>query len=301
VAYAEPSAVPYHNWAHAADVAFTTFRCLSTAKAEHFLCPHEGFALVASAIGHDVGHPGRSNSFLIETAHVLAIRYNDASPLEHMHCCRLFEIASSPGAEIFSDLPSDVYREARQVCVDAILLTDGQCHFTLVNELRVTCGMHEDVFTAAGEGFEERPEEYPPREFVDFLRTPDARKLVRGFLLHFADISNSMKPWRFCCYWAELLFEEFFLQGDSEKAMGMVVQPLNDRERVNKPRVQLSFVEFFVAPLVSVAVQWLPPLGFCEEVLHSNLDHWLRAWVDTQPEPEEQKRVVGRLLKLVNG
>eukprot|EP00971_Amphidinium_carterae_P110114 2181230-Amphidinium_carterae.2 len=40
--------------------------------------------------------PGVNNQYLIETAHELAIKYNDRSPLENFHCSKLFEILSQP-------------------------------------------------------------------------------------------------------------------------------------------------------------------------------------------------------------
>ncbi len=34
---------------------------------------------------------------------------------------------------------------------------------------------------------------------------------------HFADISNPAKPWAICKDWTDLLYVEFFAQGDLEK------------------------------------------------------------------------------------
>merc|ERR1712066_928196 len=86
------------------------------------------------------------------------------------------------------------------------------------------------------------------------------KKLLKKLFLHFADVSNAMKPFGICKRWAWLIIDEFFLQGDKEKELGITVQPLNDREKVNKPYSQVGFIEFFVTPLAAAAVRLMPPL-----------------------------------------
>ena len=46
-----------------------------------------------ACLSHDVGHPGFTNNFLVETGHELAIRYNDASPPENMHAAVALNLA----------------------------------------------------------------------------------------------------------------------------------------------------------------------------------------------------------------
>lgn len=79
----------------------------------------EQMSLLISAICHDVGHPGVNNPFLIDTSHDLAVRYNDRSPLEMMHCSRLFSIArDDEGKNIFQNFSHETYKEIRKICVE---------------------------------------------------------------------------------------------------------------------------------------------------------------------------------------
>ncbi|CAE8613287.1 unnamed protein product, partial [Polarella glacialis] len=80
--------------------------------------------------------------------------------------------------------------------------------------------------------------------------------------LHTADIANPMKPWDLCEFLADRCLEEFFAQGDQEKALGIPVQMLNDRDKVNRPNSQVGFIEFVISPLAEKMVIILPELGY---------------------------------------
>lgn len=45
------------------------------------------------------------------------------------------------------------------------------------------------------------------------------------------------------------MLQEFFEQGDRERAQGMPVSPMMDRENTSPPLSQINFIEFIVAPL----------------------------------------------------
>lgn len=98
------SSASYHFWGHAVDVAFTLGRVLNLSAADRYLSSLERYGLIVAAIGHDMGHPGVNNMFLIETQDELAICYNDKSPLESMHCAKLFDLLKDPATNIFAEL-----------------------------------------------------------------------------------------------------------------------------------------------------------------------------------------------------
>mmetsp|Transcript_74296 Transcript_74296/g.208570 ORF Transcript_74296/g.208570 Transcript_74296/m.208570 type:complete len:330 (-) Transcript_74296:90-1079(-) len=297
--YGNPTKIQYHNWYHAVDVTHCVFRLLNLCATERFLSHVERFALVASAICHDIGHPGYNNPFLLEVAHELAIRYNDRSPLENMHCARLFELAGQPKSAIFGDLDRQQYREVRQVCIEAILHTDNIHHFPMVKDLQMLYEMNSDVFEMCLQHCQ--PGDFPPKEVCDIFQDPEKKCTMRNLILHFSDISNPTKPFHICKRWAWCIVDEFFLQGDREKELGITVQPLNDRDKVNRPYSQVGFVEFFVAPFALATVRLLPPLIECSDQMVRNLTAWGEEWASTAtpaPEAEDVAKLQERIQKV---
>ena len=93
--------------------------------------------------------------------------------------------------------------------------------------------------------------------------------------------------------------QEFFAQGDKERELGIPVQMLNDREKVNIPNSQVGFIEFVVAPLIVGTVKIFPPLYEMSREIHRNLCHWTDQLVEsTSPSEEEQQKLQARLEKV---
>jgi cAMP-specific phosphodiesterase 4 len=288
-AYTSPTKAPYHNFCHAVDVAHCLFRLLNLCSAESYFSNFERFALIVSAVCHDVGHPGVNNPFLVETSHELAIRYNDNSPLENMHCAKLFEIANQEKTAVFADLDKAQYKEVRKVCIEAILHTDNMHHFTMVKEMQMLYEMNSEIFDTVIQMYQNTLLESPPSEVCELFADSDRKKMLRNAFLHFSDISNPTKPFHICKKWAFLIIDEFFQQGDREKELGITVQPLNDRDKVNKAYSQVGFIEFFVTPMAAAVVRLLPPLAGNIEQMVMNLHAWREEWVNTTSPPPDQE------------
>uniref|UniRef100_A0A7S2HBG8 PDEase domain-containing protein n=1 Tax=Alexandrium andersonii TaxID=327968 RepID=A0A7S2HBG8_9DINO len=292
---------PYHNWFHAIDVTHGVFRLLHICSTEAYLTDNERYGLLVSAVCHDIGHPGLNNAYLIETSHDLALRYNDKSPLENMHCAKLFEIVAQPKCNIFSTLSKPQYQDVRKVCIDAILNTDNAQHFSMIKEVQMIYEVNSEILDASRELYTDDPDDFPPREAMEVFREPESRKLLTKVFLHVADISNSMKPFRICRLWAWQVLEEFFLQGDAEKRLGVPVQALNDREKVNRPFSQVGFIEFLVSPLVFAVIRVLPPMEGLADQMIQNVRTWHSNWRnETKPPPSdtEQTALAERVSKL---
>jgi len=287
---------PYHNFFHAIDVVHTEHRLLMETKAELFFSEIDQFALLLSAIFHDVGHPGTNNPFLIDTGHELAIRYNDRSPLENMHCAKLFEILNNKETKLLESFPTDQFKEIRKITVEVILHTDVVHHFTMVKEINVLYQMNNDLFQPSFELTED-----PSPIELELFGNPETKKLLLNMYLHTADISNPCKPWKVCHAWALRVLEEFFVQGDIEKELGVPIQMLNDRTKVNTPNSQIGFIEFIVTPLIASCIRILPYFYIMGDNIESNIKQWSRVWIlESCPAEEEQHKVNARVEKVSN-
>merc|ERR1719161_2456052 len=144
--------------------------------------------------------------------------------------------------------------------------------------------MNQEVLVAIS------PTNPPDTAESEIFQNPDNKKMVLNLLLHAADISNPCKPWRTCRAWALRVLEEFFAQGDQEKALGIPVQMLNDREKVNRPTSQIGFIEFIVAPFIIGQVKLFPGLYELMENIEMNIKMWEKEWHFSEPSPAEEEK-----------
>ncbi|KAF9178312.1 hypothetical protein BGZ50_007829 [Haplosporangium sp. Z 11] len=105
--------------------------------------------------------------------------------------------------------------------------------------------------------------------------TPEQRQDLCNCLLHAADISNAVKPWTVCKRWSDLVVQEFFRQGDIEKAQGLPVSPNMDRNQHNQPQISLGFGDFVVRPYFETFAELLPKASTLLISLANNRDQWL--------------------------
>jgi hypothetical protein len=79
-------------------------------------------ALLCAAVCHDLEHPGTTNSYQVNTASPLALRYNDASVLESHHCAVGWSLMERAG--LIKSLSVADAKAFRKLVVAAILATD---------------------------------------------------------------------------------------------------------------------------------------------------------------------------------
>lgn len=275
--------LPYHNYAHAIDVLHTVYRLLTITASSRWMSSVEQYALLVAALCHDLGHQGKTNQFLVEVKHQLALTYNDKSPLENMHAAKLFEICSKRDSDIFSGLDPESTRLARKVSIAAILHTDNINHFDMIKNISRTYEIMSDVCEDQALCGEE--------EMLSSYEEQVLKKNIMQWIelfLHFADVSNPLKPFKICKAWAWRVLDEFFDQGDEEKKLGIPVGMLNDRAKINRPGSQHGFINFMVAPLVFSTVQLFPALHPLYAQMADNLESWRHLWIeDAKPSPEE--------------
>ena len=141
------SFVIYHNFRHACDVVQATFLFLTSigiipvfpeareppvvhkSPVAHLLAPIHALTLVVSAMGHDVGHPGVNNIFLVKLNAPLAQLYNDRSVLESFHCAAFSQILRRYWPAAFSNVAM------RKLMISSILATDMALHSQYISGL----------------------------------------------------------------------------------------------------------------------------------------------------------------------
>eukprot|EP00929_Paragymnodinium_shiwhaense_P117907 TRINITY_DN8939_c0_g2_i1.p1 TRINITY_DN8939_c0_g2~~TRINITY_DN8939_c0_g2_i1.p1 ORF type:complete len:891 (+),score=194.66 TRINITY_DN8939_c0_g2_i1:190-2862(+) len=277
---------PFHNFGHAVDVVYTVHRFFRLMEAHIYLSELSQFWLLVAAVAHDVGHIGVNNQYLIETSHELALKYNDRSPLENMHCSTFFHIISDPDANIFCQLSKDTYKETRKGMIGSILHTDITLHNEMIKDLGMLFQMNQEAF-----------DNLEPGSVI--TSSQNNIQLIMNAVLHCADVANPMKPWPLCQTYAFACLDEFFAQGDIEKAKGIPVQMLNDREKVNRPNSQIGFIEFLICPYVEAFVNCFPQVDGLATNLGENIQRWSEVWQEeVSPPAEAVAKVTARVQKV---
>lgn len=280
---------PFHNFSHATDVLHGVARMMRMVQSENFLTELEHFSLLIAAIGHDIGHPGVNNGFLSEVGHELALQYNDLSPLENMHVSKLYSILVNQETNVFANLSKEQYKEARRYCIETILHTDMMGHQAMVKELQMFFQMNSEIFTNGVMGEAQ----------IEVFSKAETKMLVMDTFLHSADVSNPCRIWEVSQAWAMCVLEEFFSQGDQEKSLGVPVQFLNDRDKLNRPNSQIGFLEFMIAPFFAAQIKIFNTLHEYGDNLAQNLLMWESMWVlEVAPDEEARLKVRARVEKV---
>jgi 3'5'-cyclic nucleotide phosphodiesterase len=99
------------------------------------LQPADTLALLFAAVGHDAGHPGLSNAFLVNADAAIAKAFDNKSPLENYHALMLEQNLCKTGFEGAIWEGAEVERRRTdfgQLIRDCILATDMSLHFGYV-------------------------------------------------------------------------------------------------------------------------------------------------------------------------
>lgn len=140
------TSVIYHNFRHACDVLQACFYFLiatgiippygetTTTRKESnplgsIMTPFSALVLLVSAMGHDVGHPGVNNMFLVRVKATVAQLYNDHSVLESFHCALYSQLLRRFWPSVGNDVA------IRKLMISSILATDMTLHGQYMKQL----------------------------------------------------------------------------------------------------------------------------------------------------------------------
>ncbi|KAL1491353.1 hypothetical protein ABEB36_011962 [Hypothenemus hampei] len=213
--------VPYHNWSHAFSVAHFAYLALTNFQLveKGYFTQLEALAYFISCLCHDIDHRGTTNSFQQQSNSVLASLYSsEGSVMERHHLSQTICTLNTGGCNFLDALSKDDYVKCLDLIKDMILATDLASHYKI----------HSRQLAMAQEGYNKA--------------LPEHRYYLASLLMTCADLSDQTKDWKETKKVAQLIYAEFFAQGDLEKGMGRVPANMMDREKASIPDHQLEFL-----------------------------------------------------------
>nr|XP_042909667.1 cGMP-dependent 3',5'-cyclic phosphodiesterase-like [Parasteatoda tepidariorum] len=245
---------PYHNWMHAFAVGHFCYLMHKNADIMgNYLYELESLALFVACLCHDLDHRGTNNNFQVASKSDLAALYcSEGSVMERHHFAQAMAILNTDGCNILENLSRREYTQCLDNMRDVILATD------LAHHLRII----EDIEAMQTEGY----------DFKNQLH----HQLLMCLLITCCDLSDQTKDWKSSKKIAELIYSEFFSQGDLEKAMGVHPSEMMDREKACIPELQIGFIENIVLPAYKILVSLFPKVEATLNAVQTNRLFWER-------------------------
>ena len=265
----------YHNSLHGADITQTICLFFNNSNAEE-VCHAQVIdllSIIIAALGHDVGHPGLTNTFQINSSSDMAITYNDSSCLENFHLCTLFKTIRKDEYNIFEKLLPQDYKNIRKKMISEILATDMAIHGKVLNNIRSK--IPDYLLTNEKENSKNKIKKFELITDINNEQTTNEEKqALFDYFIHSADLGHNTKLFNISLRWVKLLSEEFWLQGDKERKMNLSISFLCDRNTTIVPKSQVGFIGGFIIPTYNFLVIMFPNLSYTIENAKDNLNKW---------------------------
>ncbi|KAA0148547.1 hypothetical protein FNF29_06605 [Cafeteria roenbergensis] len=238
----------FHGFAHGLHVCQAAALLARDTPWAAAASPLDRTALLLAALSHDVDHPAVNNAFMTAAGSPLALRYNDQAVLENHHTATTFAILHRPATAALATLSPAQQRRARRVMVQAILATDMARHFALVEAIKTA--------------------DRPLASDADEKGVADAAEII----LHAADVSGQVQPWRLASRWSDLVSEEFAAQVRREESVGLPATPFmaNLGSLAARAELQANFCSYVLLPMWRPLSETNAGLGPCAARIESN-------------------------------
>lgn len=253
------------------------------------LQPFDALTLLITAIGHDVGHPGVNNGFLVTLNAPLAQLYNDRSVLESFHCAAYSQILRRYWPSAFED------SKMRHLMISSILATDMGLHFDYMKKL----GDLQAKLQAKNstEDWEENVKnEQRALTCALLIKCADISNVVSGiartpfhssvafflsnicFLIFCGEpdshlpIYNQTRHHKAAFQWMRILSDEFSRQASMESELEIKSSLMSEpkQDTLSLTTAQLKFMNLFALPLFQGVADILPAMQYCVDELHVN-------------------------------
>ena len=229
--------VPYHNAWHGFNVLQGCYVFCSTMEQGKALPKPAQFAMLISALCHDINHDGVNTAFHVAAESEIAMLYNDLSPLENMHTRRAFELMQNDGCDVFANMTPPEKSAARSSIVQMIIGTDMKFHNDKVAKLQSRKAGQFDVSIVGDEDDQALKS-----------KKEDAQTLM-DVVLHGVDIGHPTFEWEEECRWARLVNTEMVAQVSREEALRL---PVSEFMRCSGDQAlgkgQVGFFQFYSLP-----------------------------------------------------
>lgn len=224
-------------------------------------------ALLIAALGHDVGHPGVTNAFMIKHSAPMSLIYNERSVLELYHSAVFInKILAINWPDILNvDIDVKTNISLKKLIVSCILATDMAEHFEYIDKLA--------HFKAD-----------------QYILEVNRVNLISSLLIKCADISNVTRPLRVSSQWALVLGREFCEVSTLENKLALlqptpeldvhydkVPSALPDILQANPDihKGQIFFINTFAENLFNNIAELLPELRYTCDIIQENKEFWL--------------------------
>ncbi|KAI8902955.1 hypothetical protein BC833DRAFT_4356 [Globomyces pollinis-pini] len=246
--------VVYHNFTHAISVTHGLYVLIINGVLDKYFDKLELFSMMIAALNHDIDHRGTNNSFQKKAGSVLGNFYSTSTMERHHFNHALMIMNSHDGLNILESLTTTEYKRCLGVIEASILATDLMSFFD--TKKKVAALLKEG-------SFEEKNETH-----LGYLR---------GVVMTCSDLAAMYKPFEINRHTADTVYQEFFLQGDEEKKMGLPYSAdlMNREKEPEIPRMQVDFMNFVVIPAFECLQSMLgEPVTHLVDGVKKNCDNW---------------------------
>jgi len=245
--------LPYHSKWHAADVVANLGYFINRGWFRKVLSPVHQLTSLLAAAAHDVDHNGQTNQFHRLAKTPIGVSYPESN-LEYHHIAKAMGIRNLPGcdwpAELASKDKSWSSEEIWTLFSTLILRTDPAMH-----------DPEQKPFSNLAKGTAEEQNLAQPPALME--------------ILHFADISNSVKPTWIAKKWAKRFYREFVNLGDESRKLKLNIPVFKDAKKMpSLPDTQIFFISKVCLPSFTDLCVFMPEAQETVKNLETNLTYW---------------------------
>ncbi|EPR64411.1 3'5'-cyclic nucleotide phosphodiesterase domain-containing protein [Toxoplasma gondii GAB2-2007-GAL-DOM2] len=271
------SAMPFHNFNHALHAAQAVILIAKDLSFQHWFSYEDKFIIMLAALGHDMGHPGVSNEFLISMRSFTSILFNETAVLENYHTLLYMDLLKNSDLDILKMLQPEAVQRARQRIIAAILATDRALDMKLIDLLNDVKSKNEKVPVPAA------------------LLDPNVRDAC---LIHAADHALSLLNFPLHRKWAEKMAIEMHFQNTMDEALKLPKSycSLSRLTEASLAGSQVTMIDTHYLPFFSALAWYFPgDLDMRVAVMKANAAFWqhlrdeeMRKTVALNDNPEQE-------------